>query len=514
MDGSELRPEVDLYCPRAVASALKVRADGNLFRAEVAVTVRVEAKRLKEDVKVDARLRVHRIEGTRAPIQDLPFDVESRSLDREKGFIELGLRAEFTISDPAAKLIALVGVALHAASIQWPSRDQVVAERALSSSHLYTTLKGEFKEDEPVTLDDADVLTLDSDDAATLDPDTPESMPLFGTVVISGDEREPPLRMTLSVDNQTSLAAWTVPWELRGKRSLTVVIKATCDIHANGTPATVRNTTEAPSADVFNGGDPGGTLVYPSDYALLKNRADVILVGRAYAPAGRASRSEMVFRFGSGDNRFQRRIAVFGAREWVDGTPSPPQLFRYVPLIYERAFGGPGYADNPVGVGYGKSHRGRFVPSLEDPAELVQKRGDKANPACTAAISPTWDPRWTRVGRTWRRRLEQTWDELADDFNWDFFQCAPEPQQLDYLAGDEPFEALGTRPGDAALRGALPGIRPRCTATGKRGSRPVPLNLDTVVIDAETLTLHIVWRGLVSLSAAKPPDLEALLVTL
>lgn len=614
-----MQPEVDLWCPGAVASAIQLAVDGGLFRATVTVTVRLELDgdtpqlvetRYLQNVlhvsmdeltswpvssevlkrsdgvrvelpRVDARLRVHRISGAREPIQDLPFDVETLAIDRDKRLADAGLRAQFTISDPSARLIGLVGVALGKGSIAWPSRDQVVAERALSGSHLYATLphqaaatkealerplpkpstpkrrptrppaparplpkpqlpprpKAETvtqaREPEAITLDPEDAVTLDDADSTADDSDRTQAIrpeerapraravssgtvtDLAGTVMITGGDRPPPSqRMSLSVDNRTHLAAWTVPWALMGKHSLTVVVKATCDIAGDGSPAAVRSTTDAPRGDDFHSGDPAGTLVYPSDHALLKHRADVVLVGRAYAPSGRSSRSTVTFRFGGGANAFERQIAIAGAREWTGGVPSPPQLFRSVPLIYERAFGGPGFARNPVGVGFGESERGRFVPSLEDPASLIERRGDKRRPCCPAPLSPTWEQRWKRVGKTWRSLLEEKWDALPDDFNWEFFQCAPRAQQLDYLAGNEGFEVRGVRPDDAPLRGQLPGIRPNCSVTSQAGARPVPLNLDTVLIDAEAMALHMVWRGLLSVSAPQAPELSALHVTL
>ncbi len=662
------QPEIDLWCPGAVSSSIALRPSGQLFKAIVAVTVRLEldAERpavLRDDYledplhismeelihwplveelvkrpdglriklpKVDARLRVHRIQGPREPLQDLPFEVEGLALARDRAVADVGIRAEVTISDAEAKLVALVGIALGGAAIHWPSRDQVVAERALSRSHLYATLPREATSGAarpvvprpsapprrgtrppppprrtPASATQAsapppaeatperpvEVITLDAEDAITLDPDasvtqidvplpspgappepsppptavapptapphhgaapstvredplravspqeraphagtphagtlhagtphagtphgmvvphatTPHAIPapqgpavapprdatlaslhgtvvpspgpdegLFGTVVIGAGDRPPPSqRMALTLENKTPLAVWTVPWKLKGKHSLTVVAKATCDIPTGGGAVRLRDTTDAPRGDVFHDGDPAGTLVYPSDHALLKHRADVLLVGHVYAPGGRASYATLSFTFGRGDNRFERQLSVFGAREWRDGVPSRPDLFRSVPLLYERAFGGPGFDKNPVGVGFGKSHRGRFVPSLEDPQELLSRRGDERRPACTAPISPSWEGRYRRVGQSWRGRLEQTWDELPDDFNWEFFQSAPRPQQLDYLNGDEPFEIHGARPNDEPLSGSLPALRPACTAITTSGSRPL-----------------------------------------
>ncbi len=600
------QPEIDLWCPRAVASTIELRRNDGLFTALVSVTVRLDfntervpaedarapavterhlenalqvsmdeltswpdsAETLKraEGVRVAlphvvARLRVHRVEGPREPLQDLPLQVQTLAVDQHQRLADVGLTAEVSLANPNAKLIALVGIALGEGRIRWPSRDQVVAETALSGGQLHTTQAAETRhalptpsapprrhagakntrpppppragrkalasvpaiEPSPPTTtaatrapERAEAITLNADNVLSIDPcaaDT-QSIRLDGTVVLSNDDRPPPSqRMTLTVVNDTSLAAWTVPWRLQGKHSLTVVVKATCDIPGDGRAATVRRDTDAPRGDVFNLGDPAATLIYPSDNALLKHRADITLVGHAYAPSGRASRSTVCFRFGSGANSFERTISVFGPREWRAQTPSPPQLFRRIPLIYERAFGGLGFKRNPVGVGYGDGHRAHFLPSLEDPALLLQTPSDHRRPACTAPISPTWERRWRRVGRTSRGRLEEKWDALPDDFNWEFFQCAPQAQQLDYLSGDEPFEVLGVRPGDAPLTGQLPAMRAICTATSARGVGAVALNLDTVLIDADTMTLHILWRGLLSVTAPHAPEISALTIS-
>jgi hypothetical protein len=127
-------------------------------------------------------------------------------------------------------------------------------------------------------------------------------------------------------------------------------------------------------------------------------------------------------------------------------------------------------------------------------------------------LSPSWQRRREKVGHAWRSRLGEAWDDLPDDFDWEFFQCAPRPQQLDYLAGGEPFEVLGVRPSDAPLRGQLPVIALECTANGQRGTQPVSLRLDTVVIDAETLRIHLLWRGLISVSAPNAPEISSLIV--
>src|SRR5512133_795461 len=46
---------------------------------------------------------------------------------------------------------------------------------------------------------------------------------------------------------------------------------------------------ELVSGDVYVGDDPAGLLRYPSDFAVYKPRADVLLVGQAHAPRGKTA---------------------------------------------------------------------------------------------------------------------------------------------------------------------------------------------------------------------------------
>ena len=80
------------------------------------------------------------------------------------------------------------------------------------------------------------------------------------------------------------------------------------------------------------------SLRYPSDFALFKPAADVLLVGDAYAPKRKAkdvgSYEEGVahvdFRLGN----LRRRLAVFGERKWG------PTGIEGKPLAFEKSLSG------------------------------------------------------------------------------------------------------------------------------------------------------------------------------
>ncbi|MBI4703530.1 MAG: DUF2169 domain-containing protein [Deltaproteobacteria bacterium] len=266
--------------------------------------------------------------------------------------------------------------------------------------------------------------------------------------------------------------------------------------------------------------DPARSVVYGSDFALLKRRADVTLRGSAHAPGGRAERMLVRFRFGHRDNRFDRQLAVLGERIWrsagVGLSPSEPQPFARLPLVYDRAFGGPGHRGNPCGVGAsGRGpHIGDPLPNVEDPERLIVSPGDRPEPAGFAPLGGLWPLRWAKIGSYGPRYLPERWPFFPGDFDLDYFQHAPAGQQLDLLRGDEPFELGGLHPEHGVLRGSLPGLRVRCFAqtTEPAGGLffEVPLGLDTVHFDLEEGKLTLLWRGLLEVSGEEALELGAL----
>ncbi|APR77237.1 Hypothetical protein A7982_02584 [Minicystis rosea] len=339
----------------------------------------------------------------------------------------------------------------------------------------------------------------------------------------------PPLRgdkPAVPIVNPTPLMVVTLPWQVRPPRdSLTIVVKGTFDIVADG-PARLRDEGPFPIGDVHLDDDPERSLAYASDLAYFKPKADVTLTGTAYAPGsagGTTPAMQVAFQFGAGSRGFVRRAAVMGDRRWqsavVTLAPTDPAPFAKMPLVWERAFGGSGFDDNPVGAGL-KGRAGADgvprLPNLEDPSHLVRAPGDTPAPICFAPIPTTWKARWSRLGTYDRRWFEQRWPYFPEDFDWGFSQAAPLPQQVPYLAGDETFSIVGMRPDTPRLDGRLPGIRARCflqmTEDAGGDFREIPLVLDTAAFDADALELSLVWRAFVEVSDEEAPEIEAIFI--
>lgn len=312
----------------------------------------------------------------------------------------------------------------------------------------------------------------------------------------------------------------TMPWQVRPPRdSLTVIVKGSFALVADG-PAAMLEESDWPTGDVHLGDDPAAGLLYPSDFAIWKAKADVVVKGHAHAPGGSSPASEVVFRFGHPGKGFSRRLAVFGDRRWGALAPSAPLPFSSMPLVHERAFGGPGFDENPVGRGYrGESGADGVarLPNLEDPTELVNAPSDKPSPVTLGPIAPTWRERWSRLGHYDSRWLKTRWPYFPEDFDWGYFQAAPRAQQLPYLAGDEPFEVTGMHPQHPRLVGSLPGLRARCftlkTEEAGGAFEEVILRLDSAVLDMDALRLHLVWRGVIEVSDEDAPEIAMFYLT-
>src|SRR6185436_12947079 len=115
--------------------------------------------------------------------------------------------------------------------------------------------------------------------------------------------------------------------------------------------------------------------------------------------------------------------------------------------------------------------------------------------------------------RAW---FKARWPYFPEDFDWTHFQAAPSAQQLDHLAGDEPYEIAGMHRDHPLLRGRLPGLRARAFVqrTKEHGGtfHEVKLVLDTAAFDMDELKLNLVWRGFIEVSDDDAPEIQHVFV--
>lgn len=326
----------------------------------------------------------------------------------------------------------------------------------------------------------------------------------------------PPLRKSphVPIVNPTKLTAATLPWQVKPPQdSLTVLVKGTFDLVPDG-PARLRDEGDPPLGDMPWDDDETRSNAYGSDYAIFKPKVDVTVVGSAYAPGGGAPAAQVEMRFAS----IHRKIAVFGDRTWkkalVRTAMSEAQRFTRLPLVFERAFGGPKHPTNPCGVGH--KDAGDALPNLEDPSHLIGSPNDAPAPMCFAPIPIGWPERAAKMGTYGGRWLKTRWPYFPDDFDWHYFQNAPPSQQLESVHGDEAFAFVGMHPEHPRLEGTLPALRVRAfadrTPESGGGFEEIALKLDTIAFDVDAMKLSLVWRGMLPVSEEEAPELNAIFV--
>lgn len=290
-----------------------------------------------------------------------------------------------------------------------------------------------------------------------------------------------------------------------GTFAQTVVVKATYTLRP-GEAVLAPAQEELNEEDNHWNDDPARSVYTPSDRAPYKPKADVMLVGHAFAPEGKTVRSLMV-RLVVGE--LDKAIEVFCDRAFtrqgqlLEGSP-----FTKMPLRWERAAGGPG-TGNPVGIRWDgpPDVYGRMViPNLQPPGMHVSRRADTFPPICFGPIAENWPSRVQKLGRHTGMFSGKGRDVclLPSDLDYGYFQGAPLDQQVSELRPNERIVLEHLHPEHARLITNLPGIRPRAIVDRATGEREeVQLAADTLWIDTDRGICALVWRGRLGLRHAQ-----------
>jgi len=304
----------------------------------------------------------------------------------------------------------------------------------------------------------------------------------------------------LEIINQT---AYHIAW-IAGKKdypadSLTLCVKASFQLQADSVAIPAQ--TQMLNGDIYVDDDINKGLLYDSDFAYFKENADLLLKGTCYVPEGKpVPKCEVRFAVAS----VEKSLKVYGSRYADPGlmgnSASAAEPFICMPLTFENTYGGSGYKKNPVGKGRDKEESGIiWWPNVVDP-----DIGDK-EPAGFGPINRSWPQRTDKLGSYDGDYMEKRWPWFPEDFDWGYFNAAPEDLQYDgYLVGDETLEFENLHPTISEYRSELPGITPRCFLREHDGGeefREVEMNLDTLWVDMDSGTLSLVWRGVAEIKS-------------
>lgn len=329
------------------------------------------------------------------------------------------------------------------------------------------------------------------------------------------------------------------------------------DGHAVLRPRLLDFEDQAPlcEADAFCGGINTSSVLQESDFAPYKPRCDVLVINaHAHTPDCRPERRWPVgLSFGSsirkvlqvcGPRALRRGVTTLGT--WRLGEPETAVS---VPLVYERAFGGPPllaaqerlqalaadpaqtpdrrrqaqdalaqmpkpYLPNPIGCGRDPQRWLQVMLQLE--ALAGEHAADVPLAPQIEALNRPYAGEddypvlgFGPVGRWWQPRLQLTgthdeawkqtqWPKSPLDHDYRYWNGAPEDQQIDYPQGGELVSLLNLTPGGGVVRFELPRKDLQLLVRLHVGVLMfAPMNIDTVVVDVGNAALSVVRRALV-----------------
>jgi hypothetical protein len=291
----------------------------------------------------------------------------------------------------------------------------------------------------------------------------------------------------------------TVAWRHQGKLRLTVVLKVALSLEASP----MRPVDEAPLLrvdDEHPRGRPLAHVITPSDRVPYKQLVDVTVTGQAYAPGGRPA-PEVRVRLAvlqAGKEVVDKALRVVGDR----GAPgAPPKPFQRMPVTYERAMGGPGSPENPIGCGADEDDD---LPNVLDPKSPER-------PVGLGPIGAAWPSRARRLAPDARKRLGEPVMELPADVDWAYFQHAPDDQRIPAITPDTTLVLEGLSPARPRVEARLPELGVAGAIWGldeARTDAPRPLRFypDTLHVDADALRCTVTYRCQVELRDDLPRE--------
>ncbi|MFO0551159.1 MAG: DUF2169 domain-containing protein [Polyangiaceae bacterium] len=316
----------------------------------------------------------------------------------------------------------------------------------------------------------------------------------------------------LEVISEGPFASTSIVWQRRPREVIcTLIAKATYRL-APGRCLLAEESQPLIERDLYWGDDESRSLRAPSDLALVKDHAEVTLVGHLHAPPNAPTPSihgRLVV--GSVDKMVEGRAPrAFSPRgELVEMGPITRLAVRY-----ENAAGGPG-TDNPAGIETGgPDGRGGYrVPSLQPPQHVIERPTDHIPTTCYGPIAPSWPPRASRLRPSDAKWLANPLTEtMPNGFDTNYFQVAPQDQWLaEAVRSDERILLENLHAKHPRLVTNLPGIEPRAVLIGIDRDT-VPLAADSMFIDTDVSTVTVTWRGLLVFEDAVRPGVRVVVV--
>jgi hypothetical protein len=301
-----------------------------------------------------------------------------------------------------------------------------------------------------------------------------------------------------------------VDMDHHGSETLVLAMKATYEFGGAEKPRLAPAQDDLVFSDLYAGEPGASSLLYESDANWGRQATDIALMAHAYPQRESGRETDVTLRVGA----LVKTAHVFGDRTWSSAVGgwqiSPPQPFKRIPLIYERAFGGtddspehPGDLEgedrNPVGRGL-RARKSRkpvdatMLPNIEDPRNLISGLADRPAPVGFTFVAKSWKPRRDYAGTynaAWQRDRMPL---LPKDFDPTFYTAASDGLSAPLVRGGELVDLINLTP-TRREQFVLPTLAIHAAFHIDAAPTPLAMRLDTIVIDAVNTKLVMVWRG-------------------
>jgi uncharacterized protein YjbI with pentapeptide repeats len=224
------------------------------------------------------------------------------------------------------------------------------------------------------------------------------------------------------------------------------------------------------------------------DESLPKARGEVLVAGSWYAPGGKAVGSSFVrVKVGSVD----KRLAVFGDRHWVRGSPSEPKPMTTMPIDWSHAFGGPKFARNVLGMGMEMVKRDgeevRPLPNVERFGSPITSSSATPDPESFLPMDFGFEQRRARAGTYGLDYADKWAPGLPPDHQPSVWNLAANDQWIGGMwRGDERILVENMSPTAPKIEADLPGlllrafVRRKAVDVDPSALAEIALRLDTL----------------------------------
>ncbi|WP_027184102.1 DUF2169 family type VI secretion system accessory protein [Desulfovibrio inopinatus] len=158
-----------------------------------------------------------------------------------------------------------------------------------------------------------------------------------------------------------------------------------------------------------------------------------------------------------------KTLEVWGKRAWLGTRPSDPEPFSSMPLTWEKAYGGPHYPENPVGMGHDtEGNIGYALPHIQPVGKAFRPVAQSWAQDGFRALSPGWPQRTRFFGPFDQEWLLHRWPYYPHGSSMQYCMTAPEDQWMGrFFDGDERFALSNMHAEKPLIESSFPEIRVR-----------------------------------------------------